>query len=125
MRTDYQICSSCGRLFYVNCQRCRTRWARWMRVREQMGGYREGTFISSMPLPPRRLTVKEAKRLSAWRELVTAIVKALDVACGVDRDHAPVEWERCSGNTPIWKDDESGASSGWDTVVRLYEDNRD
>lgn len=27
----------------------------------------------------------------------------------------------CSGVRPIWRDDPSGASSGWDIIVREYE----
>jgi len=28
----------------------------------------------------------------------------------------------CSGNTPVWKDDPSGASSSWDNAVKICED---
>ena len=97
-----------------------------MNARENMRECRDGEFITPEPISPLtpKRTKKEMKLILALLELKTAVVKALDVACNIDRDHAPTEHERCSGNTAIWKDDESGASSSWDTIVRRFEDSR-
>lgn len=118
MRHNPLVCSCCGRVIDQVCQLCRQRYQQRMRDLTAMPGH---PIMPELKLPP-KLTKDEKKILHTYRQLRTELVKALDVAIGINRAHAPTERERCSGNTAIWKDDESGASSGWDSVVRAYED---
>lgn len=74
-----------------------------------MGGGMEGIRqCDKIPEPLKRFagTKEETKAVVAGHWLIRQFINRLP----------------CSGNTPIWKDDESGASGGWDRVVRLYED---
>ncbi len=90
--------------------------------------FREGLKAGCKPLRDEwhepELPKQERRMLNTWKDVVSELVIALDEALGVDRRNAPTEREHCCGNTAIWKDDESGGSSSWDSVVRAYEDNK-
>lgn len=108
MSSVYQICSSCGRVIDDHtCWTCRGHWRRWMRIREEMGGYREDqTDPVPEPIQIMVRTVAESNSIKACRWKIQKLINS----------------QPCAGNTTIWKDDESGASSSWDSVVRAYEE---
>ena len=126
-RVHILVCSSCGRIIGDKagaCFSCNARYLCSLQARQDIGclGRPLRPEVES-PMKPKKRTEREWKILAAYHDLKRALIEALDKAIGCDRV-GPHWHEPCSGNTAIWKDDASGGSSGWDTIVRLVEDHR-